>query len=232
MPTKTKIIKKVTKKEIQSKLTIIDIEKNAKRQITLPDFLKTKFNLDLFAKIIRSLRLNAINTSAQTKQRSQVRGGGAKPFRQKGTGHARAGSNRSPLWRGGGIIFGPKNKKAFHLKTNKKEKQLALSMTLADKFNNKLLLVVKNISVKNPKTKQFIDLLIKISKYDADILSKKILFITSKIDKNTYLSVRNIQNINYSNHNKVNLLDLASKNTIILDEETLNFYAETLKVKK
>jgi large subunit ribosomal protein L4 len=113
--------------------------------------------------------------TVSTKTRSEVRGGGSKPWRQKGTGRARAGSNRSPLWKGGGVIFGPKPKKVV-LKLNKKERRLALQTLLYNKKNN--IVIIENLEneINEPKTKSFLKIC-----QDCNInLEQKILVIVSK----------------------------------------------------
>jgi len=110
-----------------------------------------------------------------TKTRSEVRGGGRKPWRQKGTGRARAGSNRSPLWKGGGVSFGPKPKKVF-LKLNKKERRLALQTLLYNKKNNILILENLEKELREPKTKTFL----KVCQDCSINLDQKLLLIVSK----------------------------------------------------
>jgi large subunit ribosomal protein L4 len=234
MATKTTVKKTIVKKEIKAKeqkLEIFDIEKDTKKSINLPEFLKTKFNKELFAKVIRVERLNLIITSANTKTRGKVRGGGIKPYRQKGTGNARAGSRRSPIWRGGGITFGPTSAKTFNLKINQKEKKMTLKMLLTAKKQDNRLLVIDKIGVKEAKTKLFIDQVLKIAKIKPEITTTKIVFIASKKEKNVDLASRNIPNIQYIGKNEVNILLLAKKNMIILDAQALSDYQKYLEAK-
>jgi len=124
--------------------------------------------------ILRHSRSQTQGTTS-TKTRSEVRGGGRKPWRQKGTGRARAGSNRSPLWKGGGVIFGPKPRKVS-LKLNKKERQLALQTLLYNKKNNIVLIENLENGIQEPKTKNFL----KICEDCKINLDQKILVIVSK----------------------------------------------------
>ena len=128
--------------------------------------------------------------TVSTKTRSEVRGGGRKPWKQKGTGRARAGSNRSPLWKGGGVIFGPKPKKLI-FKLNKKERRLALQTLLYNKKNS--VLVIDNLEneVNLPKTKIFI----KICQDCGINLDQKLLIIVSEKTKLLKLSTQNIKNV-------------------------------------
>ena len=139
--------------------------------------------------------------TVSTKTRSEVRGGGRKPWKQKGTGRARAGSNRSPLWKGGGVIFGPKPKKLI-FKLNKKERRLALQTLLYNKKNS--VLVIDNLEneVNLPKTKIFI----KICQDCGINLDQKLLIIVSEKTKLLKLSTQNIKNVELISASSLNLL--------------------------
>nr|YP_009397480.1 ribosomal protein L4 [Dasyclonium flaccidum]ARW66666.1 ribosomal protein L4 [Dasyclonium flaccidum] len=151
--------------------------------------------------------------NAHTKTRSEVRGGGKKPWKQKGTGRARAGSNRSPLWKGGGIIFGPR-KKIYHSKINKKEKKLALQTIIYNKFS-KTIVVDKFLDQTNePNTKNSIKELNKIGIKIKD--RKKILVVTENKTKNLYLSLRNIPYIEIIDIKHINILCLLQADIILI----------------
>ena len=160
--------------------------------------------------------------TASTKNRSQVRGGGCKPWKQKGTGKARAGSNRSPLWRGGGVIFGPKPK-VIKLKLNKKERKLALQTLLYNRRNN--ILIIDNLEdeITNSKTKLLINLL-KNCKIE---LNKKILLIISKKTIPLKLSVRNIKNLQMISASSLNTLSLLKAEQILITPLAINDIKET-----
>lgn len=152
-----------------------------------------------------------------TKTRSQVRGGGRKPWQQKGTGRARAGSNRSPLWKGGGVIFGPKPK-TLTLKLNKKERRLALQTLLYNKKNN--ILIVENLEneLKQTKTKNFL----KICK-DCNInLDQKILIIVSKKTISLKLSTQNLKNVELILASNLNTFSLLRAKQVILTPLAIN----------
>nr|YP_010951574.1 50S ribosomal protein L4 [Laurencia catarinensis]WMP12513.1 50S ribosomal protein L4 [Laurencia catarinensis] len=156
--------------------------------------------------------------NANTKTRSEVRGGGKKPWKQKGTGRARVGSTRSPLWRGGGVIFGPK-KAIYTSKINKKEKDLAISTLLYNKVSKtKILDCLINITEK-PKTKNALKTLsninINVNKY------KNILIIVEKKTKLIYLSFRNISNIELIEAKNLNILSLLKAEIIVITRESL-----------
>ena len=149
--------------------------------------------------------------TSSTKTRSEVRGGGRKPWRQKGTGRARAGSIRSPLWKGGGVSFGPKPT-IINIKTNKKEKQLAIRTLLYNKRN--LISVINNLEIliKVPKTKKFLNICDNC-KID---LNKKVLIIVEKKSNELLLSVKNVKNIELITASNLNTFDLLKAEQIIL----------------
>jgi len=158
--------------------------------------------------------------TASTKTRSEVRGGGRKPWKQKGTGRARAGSNRSPLWKGGGVIFGPKPKVVTH-KINKKEFQLALRTLLFNKKDN--IVVFDNFEIENCKTKEFLNL---ISKADKDLKSKTLIILADANDP-IQLAVRNIPTVETVLAKSLNIKALLRAQQIFLDETSLNLIKET-----
>ena len=160
--------------------------------------------------------------TSSTKTRSEVRGGGAKPWKQKGTGKARAGSNRSPLWKGGGVIFGPKPKLNM-LKLNKKERKLAIQTLLYNKRNS--LLIIDNIEdeITTSKTK----VLINIFKNWGVELDKKILIIVSRKTLSLKLSIRNIKNIELISAINLNTLSLLKAKQILVTPLAINDIKET-----
>nr|YP_009497377.1 ribosomal protein L4 [Biddulphia biddulphiana]AWT40090.1 ribosomal protein L4 [Biddulphia biddulphiana] len=159
--------------------------------------------------------------TASTKTRSEVRGGGRKPWKQKGTGRARAGSNRSPLWKGGGVIFGPKPQKII-LKLNKKERKLALQTLLYNKRN--LILIIDNLEtvLETPKTKTFLN----ICKNCSLNLNQKILVIVSEKTKFLKLSTRNIKNIKLISASNLNTLSLLKAKQILITSSAITYIKE------
>jgi large subunit ribosomal protein L4 len=157
--------------------------------------------------------------TSSTKTRSEVRGGGRKPWKQKGTGRARAGSNRSPLWKGGGVIFGPKPKTVKH-KLNQKELQLALRTLLFNK--NKNITVFNNLEIENCKTKEFLNL---VGKADKNLDSKTLILLSDSNDK-VKLAVRNIPTVETVLATNLNVKALLRAQQIFLDETTLNVIKE------
>jgi large subunit ribosomal protein L4 len=155
--------------------------------------------------------------TVSTKTRSEVRGGGAKPWRQKGTGRARAGSNRSPLWKGGGVIFGPKPK-TVSLKLNKKERRLALQTLLYNKKNN--ILIIENLETEliESKTKNFL----KICSNCSVNLNQKILVIVSKKTVPLKLATQNLKNVELISASNLNTFSLLKAKQIILTPLAIN----------
>jgi large subunit ribosomal protein L4 len=160
--------------------------------------------------------------TVSTKTRSEVRGGGRKPWRQKGTGRARAGSNRSPLWRGGGVIFGPKPKQTV-LKLNKKERKLALQTLLYNKRNN--ISVIENLenAIESAKTKTFFN----ICKNCGVDLNQKVLVVVSKKTPALKLSIRNMKNVELISASNLNTLSILKAKQILLTPLAVNEIKET-----
>lgn len=165
--------------------------------------------------LVRQLN-NARQGTANTKTRSEVRGGGRKPWRQKGTGRARAGSTRSPLWRGGGVIFGPKPRD-FNLDMNRKERRLALRTAFAGRIDDLIVVEEFETQLARPKTKE---LLSAIARWGIDAESKILLIVAERID-NIYLSARNIENVKLLVANQLNVFDLLHADKVIVTSSAL-----------
>jgi len=155
--------------------------------------------------------------SAKCKTRSEVRGGGRKPWKQKGTGKARVGSIRSPLWKGGGVIFGPSPKK-YITKINIKEKQLALRTLLFNKAECTYIINNTSLEMPRPSTKALQEKLISLGQKKA----KNILIVIGKQDKNLYLSSRNLSSIEIIHSNNLNIISLLKAEIILLTIEGLS----------
>lgn len=160
--------------------------------------------------------------NASTKTRGKVRGGGRKPWRQKGTGRARHGSNRSPLWVGGGITFGP-SPRNYEKKLTKKMKRLALRSVLTDKVERDELILVDKIELDQPKTKAVVQILA-----DLDLEDKKVILVMPEKDENLYLSARNIPHVKTLLAGSVNAYDLLDNEMVIFIEEAVNMVEEVL----
>ena len=166
---------------------------------------------------------NARQASASTKTRSEVSGGGRKPWRQKGTGNARQGSIRAPHWRGGGIVFGPNPNRNYTKKMNKKERKLALKSALAYKVIDKELIVVEDIKFKTNKTREMVELLSKLNVRD-----NKVLVVVSELTENVCLAARNLANVKLVTFEEVNAYDLVSADNMLIEVSALDKLEEVL----
>ena len=160
--------------------------------------------------------------NASTKTRSEVRGGGKKPWKQKGTGRARAGSNRSPLWRGGGVIFGPQNIKRYK-KINRKEKQLAIKTLLVNKFTKTQVVDNLTENLVRPNTKTIVN---RLKDLGITIRKEKIVIIVDIKNKNLFLSIRNLKNVNLILADQINVISLLNAHKILITQSGLYKMAE------
>ena len=149
----------------------------------------------------------------KAKTRSEVSGGGRKPWRQKGTGHARQGSNRSPQWKGGGIVFAP-TPRDYTFKLNKKEKRAALKSALTSRVNENKLIVVDELKFDEIKTKNFANVM-------NNLKVEKGLVVLADNDKNTVLSARNMANVNTTLVTQINVYDIMNGGTIVLTKDSV-----------
>ena len=165
---------------------------------------------------------NQRQATAKTKVRHEVSGGGKKPWRQKGTGRARAGSSRSPVWVGGGTVFGPVGNQNFTLSQNRKEHQLALRSALSLK-TPKDLVVVNEIKFEGKKTKEFVKMLAALKS------EVKTLVVVSEIDENLFASVRNVNYAKVVTTDNVSVFDLLNAEKLVMSEAAVKEVEEALK---
>ena len=181
-------------------------------------------NKDAVHRSVLSEMANSRQGTHSTKSRGMVRGGGKKPWKQKGRGVARAGTNRSPIWRGGGTVFGPEPHK-YEYNLPKKIKRLARKSVLSQKIKDKKLIVIDDFNVKKIKTKKVCQLLKKLK------IDGKVLFLSSDIDDNLFLSLRNIPNIALLKAINASTYDLIDSDFILIDRKGLESLNEGLAVK-
>lgn len=158
-----------------------------------------------------------------TKTRSDVSGGGRKPWRQKGTGNARQGSTRAPHWVGGGVVFGPSSDRNYTKKMNKKVRRLALKSALTYKANDKEVVVLENINVETNKTKDMLKLLESLN------LNGKLLIVTTELTENLILATRNIGSIKLVLANELNTYDVLYCDKLVITQDALKYVEEVLK---
>lgn len=185
-----------------------------------------KMNPSLLYEAVRYYQINSRQNTAKTKDRSEVSGGGRKPWRQKGTGRARHGSIRSPLWRGGGVTFGPNPEKKYEIKMNKKAKRKAIFGVLSEKLKDKEILFLDKIKIEKPKTKEGIKLLDNLSKIIKDIKEKKCIFILKKKDDNFLKAISNIKKVFTIPSNSLNPYFLLKAKYLIIEKGALEVIEE------
>ena len=159
----------------------------------------------------------------KTKNRSEVSGGGRKPWRQKGTGRARQGSIRSVQWVGGGN-YGTPVPRDYSKKQNRKERQLAIRSALAEKVNANEMMVVENLTVATPKTKEVLNILEGLK-----VADKKVLLVVKEFDDNLILASRNVQNLVLILADEINVLDIVGTDVMLITEDAIKYVEEVLK---
>lgn len=178
-------------------------------------------NKHVMSEVIISLRASQRQGTAKVKNRSEVRGGGRKPWRQKGTGRARQGSIRAPQWRGGGTVFGPVPR-SYAYKLPKKVRRLALKSALSTKVQENNILILDQLTFEAPKTKEFVSVLKNLS------VDTKALIVTGDINENAVLSARNIPGVKVVSSNAVNVLDIIGHEKLIMTEDAARKVEEVL----
>ena len=171
---------------------------------------------------LRLARNNYRQGTADTKTRSEVSGGGRKPWRQKGTGRARQGSTRAPHWIKGGIVFGP-HPRSYSIKMNRKERRLALKSALAYKAIESKLIVVDALNVETAKTKEMKAILKDLN------IAKKVLIVVDELTDNLILSSRNLDNVLLLSVDEINTYDVVYADTMVITEKALQKIEEVLK---
>jgi len=194
---------------------------------TLPkDIFEVAFNADLVHQVAVSLMANKRQISAHAKTRGEVRGGGKKPWRQKGTGRARHGSIRSPLWKGGGVTHGPRNDRIFEREIPKKIRRKALFMVLSQKAKNNQLVVLDKVVLETPKgypkTKEMAQSLSKLP-----CAEQTTLILMPDYDKKVFLASRNIKKTSIEDARNLNVLDLLNSKYLLLTKESIKTIEKT-----
>ena len=192
------------------------------KDLTLKDSVwNVEVNENVMRDAIILAQASARQGTASTKTRSEVSGGGRKPYRQKGTGNARQGSIRAPHYPGGGIAFGP-HPRSYDIKQNRKERRLALKSALSSKYQDKELVIVDSLEMENNKTKSFNELL-KNLKIDG-----KVLVVFSDFNENLVLSASNNRKAEVISAEEANVLDLVAANCLLIDESSVKKIEEVL----
>lgn len=182
-----------------------------------------KIKPEVVHQVVIAQQANARQVLADTKGRGEVRGGGKKPWKQKGTGRARQGSIRAPQWKGGGVVFGPTSDRNFTKKVNKKQKQLALAMCLSDKVSNNTFAIFDQLALSEAKTQKLNawlkDIKAKISGLEN---GKKFLLILEGNDKTIIRTAFNLKNVNTISADSLNCVDVLNYDTILTSENAID----------
>jgi len=176
---------------------------------------------DLLHQVVLYYRNLSRRVIAKTKDRSEVRGGGRKPWRQKGTGRARHGSIRSPLWRKGGITFGPRTEKKYQTRISRAKRKKALSMVLSQKFKEGEIIFVEKIEDLGIKTKSFAKFFKNLTKIKKDILGERTLFVLTNKNENIIKAARNLKNVSLASINSLNPYLLLKNKYLIIEKEAI-----------
>ena len=205
-----------------AKIEMINLKGEKVKDVTLSDSIWKNIN-DIVLKKAIDLQLASMRQGThKTKTRAEVSGGGKKPWKQKDTGRARAGSNRSPIWRGGGIVFGV-TPRDYGFKMNRKERVLALKSALSYKLKNKELVIIDDIKLDSLKTKEIKQIMANLK------LDGKTLFVTNEDNENLYMATRNLGYAYAICADEINVYDLINAEKLVLDEAALNRIEEVLK---
>jgi large subunit ribosomal protein L4 len=204
------------------KISVYDKEGKELSQAVLPkEIFGLEVNPDLVWQVAVSQGANRRHVIADTKDRGEVRGGGRKPWKQKGTGRARHGSRRSPLWRGGGVTFGPTNSRNFKEKIGKKQRRKALFMVLSSKAKEKTFFLLEDFIIDQPKTKLVVAVLNKLS------IKGSCLIVLPGRDEKLEKAAANIEKVKVAQAKDLNALDLLSFKNIILLKDSVKVIKDT-----
>ena len=206
-----------------AKIQLINVKGEKLKDLTLADNVWNIEANDIVLKKAIDLQLAATRQgTAKTKTRSEVSGGGRKPWRQKGTGRARQGSIRATQWRGGGIAGGV-TPRDYTFDINKKERALALKSALSHKFQDKKLVAVDAIEMKSLKSKEIKEIMATLK------LDDKVLFVTGKDNENLFMATRNLGYAYNVNADEINCYDIVNADTLVLDEAAIEVIEGGLK---
>ena len=200
---------------------VYDIEKKLVSEITLDDAIfDGEINEHVLYEVVRMQLVSKRSGTAETKGRSDISGGGKKPWRQKGTGRARSGTSRSPLWRGGGTVFGP-HPRDYSLKVPKKVRRKALQSALTLKYRGNQIVILKDFPLEEIKTKKFMEVLQRFG-------WEKVLFVLDKSYPVLEKASRNIKNVKMMRTEGVNVYDLLKHEHVVFLEPSLRIIEGTL----
>lgn len=209
-----------------AKINVVDKTGKPKAEINLPEeVFSYPVKEHLIYETVVSHRTNKRAGTASTKTRGEVQGSGRKPWKQKGTGRARAGSIRSPLWRKGGTVFGPRPR-TYSFDLPKRAKRNALKSALCLKFEEKQMIVLDKLEIKEPKTKEGVNLL---KNFNIDSTRDSALIVDTHENKNLFLSLRNVPKVKAVDYKEVNTYDVLKHKWLLFTQSAFNSLMERLK---
>jgi large subunit ribosomal protein L4 len=202
-----------------AKVDVINAGGKKAGSVDLPDeVFGVQVNVPVMHRVVRAQLAAARAGTHSTKTRSEVRGGGAKPWRQKGTGRARQGSRRAPQWTGGGVVFGP-TPRDHSLRVNKKEKVLALRSALTDRRAGGNLVVVDGLDFDAPKTARAVELLDTLG-----LAGRKLLFVVDGLEEAAIKSFRNLPTVHLITFDQLNTYDVLASDTVVFTRDSLDAF--------
>ena len=205
----------------------VDVYNMQGKKVSDVELSEAVFGIEPNENIVHSALVNYLANQRQgtqsTKTRAEVRGGGRKPWRQKGTGNARQGSIRAPHFVGGGVVFGPTTERNYTKKQNRKERRLALKSALTYKARENGIVVVENIELSSSKTKDFIKLLEDLK------VTGKTLIVVKELTDNLILASRNLSNVKVIESHEINTYDVLNYNNVVITEEAVKMLEEVLR---
>lgn len=205
-----------------TKVSVYNLQGKEVGEVELnPKIFGLKVNQTLVTQAVLVQQANDRQVVAHTKTKGEVRGGGKKPWKQKGTGRARHGSIRSPQWKGGGVVFGPRSDRNFELSINKKQKRKALLMSLSDKLSDNKIIIVDSLALSTPKTKELANGLSKLK------IDRSALITTAEANQGLVRASQNLKKIAVIRANSLNILDVISHKHLVLDKASLDVIEKT-----
>jgi large subunit ribosomal protein L4 len=207
------------------KIEVLNQSGEKVKDLQLSNIFDVQLSPEALALYVNYLRNSLRGAVANSKDRSEVSGGGKKPYKQKGTGRARQGSSRSPIWVGGGVTFGPTNDRNFKTKINKSQKRNVIMGIFGEAFRQNKAVVVDTLALKTPKTKEAVSILNSVK------VEGKISVILNDTDTNADMSFRNLDGVSMMISNRLNVIDLISADKMVFSIDSLNKLEEIFSKK-
>ncbi|MFC1645123.1 50S ribosomal protein L4 [Patescibacteria group bacterium] len=208
-----------------SKVKVYNFKGEELKDIKLSeDIFGVKSNNDLVHQVYVALMANQRQSNAHTKNRAERTGSGRKPWKQKGTGRARTGSVKNPIWRKGGVIFGPTNERNYTKKINKKVNTIAIKTVLSEKARSESIVIFDKIESKNVKTKDIANALNKVG-----VLGGSTLLVLDKDEKDAFMYSRNIEKVNVVPADSLNVMDMLNNKSLVLSEGSIKHLEDKYK---